>query len=116
MDTKEYLVEIAFLNTPKDTNIISKYQIESTCTNSTLSKDKKYAIKKYKLNSAYKVIQLQIDIKNKKIPAYLFSIECGTKILINNLQEKSELFDSDATNHYPTDDGYVMEDYSSSED
>lgn len=117
MNTKEYLVEIAILNTEENIRKYKDYKNNAIREESMTNKNKKFIIKKYTFNNSFSVINFQVDIKLKKIPGTILTISEGGFIIVNNPYEKNSLDDSDVdSNQYPTELGYVMEDYSSSED
>ena len=117
MNTKEYLVEIAIPNTEENIKIYETYKSKAIREESSTNKNKKFITKKYTFNNSLSVINLQVDIKLKRIPGMLISITDRATMIINNWYEKNSLEESDTdTNCYPTESGYVMEDYSSSED
>jgi hypothetical protein len=117
MNTKEYLVEIAIPNTEENIQKYKQYKIDAIHEESTFNKNKKFIIKKYTFNNSTSVINFQVDIKLKRIPGMILLISEGNTIIISSPHEKNSLEDSDVdSNHYPTESGYIMEDYSSSED
>ena len=113
MSTKEYIVEIVFSRNEVALNSHLTYPLQAYHT----SEWGVCYTKKYKTTDHKDVITLMLDIKIGKLIGTIVHIAHGTKILINsttNRYNPIDIKDDDAA--YPTDDGYVMEDYESSSD
>tara|TARA_B110000908_G_C10266101_1_gene464106 strand:+ start:4146 stop:4505 length:360 start_codon:yes stop_codon:yes gene_type:complete len=117
MNTKEYLVEIAIPNIEENIKKFETYKSGAIREENSTNKNKNFIIKKYTFNNSSLVINLQVDFKLKRIPGMILLIADKDHIIINNPYEKKSLEESNTNNnYYPTESGYVMEDYTSSDD